>query len=47
MEWLSENAFGIISLVFGAGGIGYAVVARVLDKGWKNKKSEMHKQKLT
>lgn len=32
MEWLSENAFGIISLVFGAGGIGYAVVARMLDR---------------
>ena len=32
MEWLSENTFGIISLVFGAGGIGYAVVARMLDR---------------
>ena len=32
MEWLSENVFGIISLVFGAGGIGYAVVARMLDR---------------
>ena len=32
MEWLSENMFGIISLVFGAGGIGYAVVARMLDR---------------
>lgn len=32
MEWLSDNLFGIISLLFGAGGIGYAVVSRVLDR---------------
>jgi hypothetical protein len=32
MGWLSDNLFGIISLLFGAGGIGYAVVSRVLDR---------------
>ena len=32
MEWLSENLFGIISLLFGAGGVGYAIVSRVLDR---------------
>lgn len=32
MAWLSENLFGIISLFFGAGGIGYAVIARMLDR---------------
>lgn len=32
MGWLSENLFGIISLLFGAGSIGYAVVSRVLDR---------------
>ena len=32
MGWLSDNLFGIISLLFGAGGIGYAVVSRILDR---------------
>ena len=32
MEWLSENLFGLISLLFGAGGIGYAVVSKILDR---------------
>lgn len=32
MNWLSENAFAIISLLFGTGGIGYAVVSRALDR---------------
>lgn len=32
MEWFIENAFGIISLLFGTGGIGYAVVTRIMDK---------------
>lgn len=32
MEWLSENLFGLISLLFGAGGIGYAVVSKTLDR---------------
>lgn len=31
MEWLSENLFGLISLLFGAGGIGYAVISKILD----------------
>lgn len=32
MNWLSENAFAIISLLFGTGGIGYAIVSRTLDR---------------
>lgn len=32
MEWLRENAFAIISLLFGTGGIGYAVISRILDR---------------
>jgi len=32
MEWLSENAFAIISLLFGTGGIGFAVISRILDR---------------
>lgn len=32
MEWLSENLFGLISLLFGAGGIGYAVVSKTLNR---------------
>ena len=32
MEWLSENLFGLISLLFGAGGIGYAVISKILDR---------------
>lgn len=31
MNWLSENAFAIISLLFGTGGIGYAIISRALD----------------
>jgi len=30
--WLSENLFAIISLLFGAGGLGYAIIMRVLDR---------------
>lgn len=32
MKWLSENLFGLISLLFGAGGIGYAVISKILDR---------------
>ena len=32
MEWLSENLFGLISLLFGAGGIGFAVISKILDR---------------
>lgn len=32
MEWLSQNLFGLISLLFGAGSIGYAIVSKILDK---------------
>lgn len=32
MEWLRENAFPIVSLLFGTGGIGYAVISRILDR---------------
>lgn len=32
MNWLSENAFAVISLVFGTGSIGYAVVSKFLDR---------------
>ena len=39
MEWLKENLFSIISLLFGTGGIGYAIVARILDR--KKYKSEV------
>lgn len=32
MEWLSNNLFGLISLLFGAGGIGYAIISRLMDR---------------
>lgn len=32
MEWLSENLFGVISLLFGTGGIGFAVISKILDR---------------
>jgi hypothetical protein len=32
MEALSENIVSIISMVFGAGGIGYAIISRFLDR---------------
>lgn len=32
MNWLSENLFGLISLLFGVGGIGYAFISRILDR---------------
>lgn len=32
MNWLSENAIAIISLLFGAGGIGFAVISKILDR---------------
>lgn len=32
MEWLSENLFGLISLLFGSGGIGFAVISKILDR---------------
>ncbi len=31
-SWLSENGFALISLIFGTGGIGYAIIARLLDR---------------
>ena len=32
MSWLTDNAFNIITLLFGTGGIGYAVVTKVMDR---------------
>lgn len=32
MSWLSENGFALVSLLFGTGGIGYAVISKVLDR---------------
>lgn len=32
MEWLHENAFSVISLIFGTGSIGYAIISRILDR---------------
>lgn len=32
MNWLSENLVELISLLFGVGGIGYAFIARILDR---------------
>ena len=32
MEWLNENVVSIISVFFGAGGIVYAIVTRLLDR---------------
>lgn len=32
MEWLHENLFGMISLFFGAGGIGFAIISKILDR---------------
>lgn len=32
MNWLSENAFAVISLLFGTGGIGYVVVSKSMDR---------------
>jgi len=32
MNWLSENAIAIISLLFGTGGIGFAVISKILDR---------------
>lgn len=32
MEWLRENSASIILMLFGAGGIGYAILSRILDK---------------
>ena len=32
MNWLSENVLTIISLLFGAGGIGFAIVSKILDR---------------
>ena len=31
-SWFSENGFALISLLFGTGGIGYAVIARIMDR---------------
>ena len=32
MEWLNENVVSIISVFFGAGGVVYAIVTRLLDR---------------
>ena len=32
MEWMQNNLFNIISLVFGAGGIGYAFLSKLMDR---------------
>lgn len=32
MARLTENLFGLISLLFGAGGIGFAVISKILDR---------------
>lgn len=32
MEWLFENTFSIISLLFGTGGIGFAIISKILDR---------------
>lgn len=32
MEWLLDNLFGIISLLFGGGGIIYTIVSKILDR---------------
>ena len=32
MEWLNENAVSIVSVLFGTGGIIYAIVTHFLDK---------------
>lgn len=31
-SWFSENGFALMSLLFGTGGIGYAIIARVMDR---------------
>ena len=31
-QWLVDNLFAVISLLFGTGGIGYAIIARILDR---------------
>lgn len=31
-SWFSENGFALISLLFGTGGIGYAIIARIMDR---------------
>lgn len=32
MTWTTEHTVGLVSLLFGGGGIGYAVITRALDK---------------
>lgn len=32
MVWLSENLFNIISLIFGTGGVGYAIITSVMNR---------------
>lgn len=32
MEWLLDNLFGIISLLFGGGGIIYTIISKILDR---------------
>ena len=32
MDWLSENIIQIISILFGTGGVGYAIVSKILDR---------------
>lgn len=32
MSWFSENTVSVISVIFGTGGIGYAIISRLLDR---------------
>lgn len=32
MDWINNNLFGLISLLFGAGSIGYTIVSKILDR---------------
>lgn len=43
-EWLQDNLFNIITLLFGTSGIGYAFVARAMDK--KKYEKELKQQQV-
>ena len=45
MEWLTENMVSVISLLFGTGGIVYAIVMRILDR--KKYKAEVAKMQAS